>query len=76
MATVFTHKPKKLDKFAITPAHVQEWAAVWAAARAQDWFDDATVGLVGCDATHCYFQKRGVTTGFARLPRPALDRLS
>lgn len=66
--TMFTHKPKTLDKFAASPVgNKAEYATAWDAARASDWYEDG-LGYVGTDGEFHYFQKHGLTTGFARVP--------
>ena len=68
-ASAFTHKPKKLQKFAVRPGK-PEWDRVWASAKSQPWWTNSDeISYVGCDETFWYFQKRGVTSGLARLVR-------
>lgn len=64
----FIHQPKNLNTGVfVSPTHTKAlWAKVWAAARAQDWFSE-NVSLVGNADGYFYFQKRGLTTGFARV---------
>lgn len=63
----FIHKPKRLDGVFVSPVHTKAlWDRVWAAAKAQDWWE-ADLGLVGNKDGYFYFQVRGLTTGFARV---------
>lgn len=66
--THFTHRPSKLrNQQFVHPVHTKTlWNKVWGAARNQEWFAD-DVTLVGSDDWYFYFQKRGVTTGLARV---------
>lgn len=64
----FNHRPRKLDnEIYVCPVNTKPlWDKVWAAARAQDWYED-DVGLVGNHQGFHYFQINGLTTGFARV---------
>lgn len=70
MSTVFMHKPKKLQKMDVMPGS-EEWDRLWAAAKAQTWWDDK-LGYVGHDGSFWYFQVDGLTTGFARITRETI----
>jgi hypothetical protein len=64
----FTHKPKgSLSDVYVHPLNTKAlWDKVWAKAREQDWWSD-DLGYVGNKDGWHYFQKRGLTTGFARI---------
>lgn len=65
--SAFIHKPKTLDGVFFTPTETKAlWDKVWAAAKAQDWWED-DLGCVGNQDGFFYFQVRGLTTGFARV---------
>jgi hypothetical protein len=66
MTSAFIHKPKEMTAF-VHPVHTKVlWHAVWDEARKQDWHSD-DLTLVGGHDGYFYFQKSGVTTGYARL---------
>jgi hypothetical protein len=64
----FTHKPKgPLSDVYFHPTNTKAlWDKVWTEARAQDWWSD-DLGCVGNKDGYFYFQKRGLTTGYARV---------
>jgi hypothetical protein len=67
MTEAFTHKPARLEQD-LHPIFTKDlWNRVWQAARQQPWFSDK-VTYVGTNGGFHYFQSKGVTTGFARIP--------
>lgn len=64
----FIHRPKgRLAGEFFHPVHTKLlWVKVWDAASAQPWFGP-NVDYVGNQDGYFYFQKPGVTTGFARV---------
>ena len=71
--SAFTHHPTRkqlLRGVYFHSIHTRAlWDRVWAAARAQDWYEPE-IGMVANDGEHFYFQIRGLTTGFARVTLP------
>lgn len=74
----FIHRPAVgAITFRVHPTeHPDAWAKMWEELRAEPWYKSLTgdqqtrVGYVGTDDDYQYhyFQRRGITTGFARIP--------
>jgi hypothetical protein len=64
----FTHKPRGLQQDIHPIFNKDAWKRLWEIARNQPWYDDQTTYVGTKDGFH-YFQRKGLTTGYARIEK-------